>query len=485
MSDAIATVSTDVSTFLSQEVPSTSPEGTVLAFEPIGLPINASDFNGNLLQSTAAVDAIADVTAKVSSNGEYQPTLVTATSLFDLLLSGVAANADDTTAYGQLLNQAQEAYAGGSTDTTGSPENWWDPACAGWAAYSVSSSTPTTPAVPVVPRLPWTWRVLPPDRRILLTAPALSLFAAERARAELVAEPVPVKQAPVRAGSPVRPVVGPAELAFRPVGDIPVMRPPIGPARVAPTTTVIRPTTGIPATTVVRGYLFAPARSKILGITSVSEPAPVQADSLTVSFEYLTVTLNRPWWSGLLLENNGWYLPGYAAGALAPGALAGTNAVCGGLPIAMVLVRNLLISGSWTSSDEAAMGAASTFGPFSLVGRTISTDVSIQVEGTQLIGWVVSPLPQLPPLTDPGMAPATPPDPLAELPLLTIGSTGGYVGRAQALLGALRAAGTPPPPVTGTFDASTAAEVERFQAGAGIPTTSQVDLITWHHLLGI
>ena len=111
----------------------------------------------------------------------------------------------------------------------------------------------------------------------------------------------------------------------------------------------------------------------------------------------MTVALNRSsWWNGLLVANTGWYLPGYRAGDLAPGSLTETGGICGGLPTAMVLIRDLTIRGSWTSADQSALAQASTFGPFSLLGRTISPDLTVQVAGIQIIGWVVTELPQLP-----------------------------------------------------------------------------------------
>ena len=94
-------------------------------------------------------------------------------------------------------------------------------------------------------------------------------------------------------------------------------------------------------------------------------------------------------------------------------------------------------------------------------------------------------LPQLPPLGDPSLGPPTSLDPLASLPVLAKGATGPFVGRVQALLGALLAPGTAGPPVTSTFDAATAQAVQAYQNAAHISATGEVDLATWHQLIGI
>ena len=69
------------------------------AFQPIGLPVDPADFQSSPLQAVAATDALADVTAK-AADGQYVPTPVSATGLFDLLLSGAVAAAGDAATYG-------------------------------------------------------------------------------------------------------------------------------------------------------------------------------------------------------------------------------------------------------------------------------------------------------------------------------------------------------------------------------------------------
>jgi hypothetical protein len=490
MADAISSVGSAIATFLTQAIPPIAGASAELAFQPVGLPIDPDDFAGNALQAAAAVDNLADVTAKVV-DGQYQPTLASATGLFELLLAGVVAAAGDTVTYGQLRNRAQEGYFGGSTDTLASPGDWWDPASAGWTSYTTSSSQDTGRGViEPAPRIPWTWRVLPPSHQPVLAVPPAALFASFTAQP--ITRLLPPSGPPVsidtdRGTGRVQSAVA---LAVEPPGAVAVAVEPAGAVAVAgePAANAATTQAGLSAT---RGsWLASPqllglARGQLAGLASISSPAPVQADQLSVSFEYATVALNRPWWDALLVDNTDWYLPGYAAGDLAPGSLAGTGGLCGGLPTGMVLIRNLAISGSWTASDQTALAGASTFGPFSLFGRTIAPDLTIEVLGTQLVAWVVTELPLLPPLGDPNISPATVPDPLTGLPVLAAGAAGPFVSRAQALLGVLLPSATPGPQVTGTFDAATAQAVEAFQNAAHVAATGVIDLPTWHQLLGL
>ena len=483
MADAISSVSSAIAAVLAQSVPTSAGSPAALAFQPIGLPVNPADFQSNSMQAASAMDALADVTAKVV-DGQYVPMLISATGLFDLLLSGVAGSADDAATYGQLRNQAQEAYYGGSTDTLASPGSWWDPASPGWTTYSTSSGQATGPGnIGPVISSPWTWRVLPPSQQTVVISAPPSLFR------PITGVPV-IRKSPTGIVDPTRTIVASrAGLAARsPVTAIDRV-----PATVAGTALPIATATpvdtgpGAPADVpLAPARLFGITRGQLAGLASISTPAPVQAGQISIEFQYMTVALNRSsWWNGLLVANTGWYLPGYRAGDLAPGSLTETGGICGGLPTAMVLIRDLTIRGSWTSADQSALAQASTFGPFSLLGRTISPDLTVQVAGIQIIGWVVTELPQLPPLGDPSLGPRTSPDPLVALPVLAKGATGPFVGRAQALLGTLLAPGTAGPPVTSTFNAVTAQAVQAYQNAAHIAATGEVDLATWHQLIGI
>jgi hypothetical protein len=105
------------------------------------------------------------------------------------------------------------------------------------------------------------------------------------------------------------------------------------------------------------------------------------------------VALTRPWWSALLINAPRWYVPGYAAGAIVPGP-ADDSAMA--IVTGMLLVRDVRISGRWSDHDRGAMGGAASFGPFSLLDRTIENE-TLQIDGVQILGWTCERLPALPP----------------------------------------------------------------------------------------
>jgi len=58
-----------------------------------------------------------------------------------------------------------------------------------------------------------------------------------------------------------------------------------------------------------------------------------------------------------------------------------------------------LISGSWSANDVAAAGNSAAFGPFSLMGISASQSGVLSIPGVQIIAWICSLQPKLPPET--------------------------------------------------------------------------------------
>ena len=134
---------------------------------------------------------------------------------------------------------------------------------------------------------------------------------------------------------------------------------------------------------------------------------------LHVHFEYCLVTITRklagtPWWHTDFIAEDDWYVPGMKRGDAVPEASQEGFAYC--LPQALLLVRNVAFTGSW--SDEAKEGLAnqvSYLGPFLMRAQTdlqsssSSTEqVSVLGAGTQVIGELCTILPTLPPQDSPG-----------------------------------------------------------------------------------
>jgi hypothetical protein len=136
----------------------------------------------------------------------------------------------------------------------------------------------------------------------------------------------------------------------------------------------------------------------LAGLDTNATAQPVAANNLTLSFDLCAVSIDRDWWSWLLVRSPGWILPLWSAGQLVPGLPSPNSAVpppCG-LPSTMLLIKNLQISG-WASTDLNALPQAARLGPFSFAGGKEIVSGSLRAPGMQVIGWVCDVLPSLPP----------------------------------------------------------------------------------------
>jgi hypothetical protein len=134
-----------------------------------------------------------------------------------------------------------------------------------------------------------------------------------------------------------------------------------------------------------------------------SVPQAVTAKKLKLSFDYCLVRATRPWLSTGLLALRNWYVPHTKAGEFASGTGIG-NGSFEVMPTAALVVKNLVIEADWSSDETAVLGKIDKFGPFSLVGRSVSTESnSLRCDGMQLVGWVFEPMPCLPPSSDPAL----------------------------------------------------------------------------------
>jgi hypothetical protein len=81
------------------------------------------------------------------------------------------------------------------------------------------------------------------------------------------------------------------------------------------------------------------------------------------------------------------------------------------VPTAFIAVKNLVIEAAWSDSDVAARANAAAFGPFSLLGLSTDDKNAMHCPGLQIIAWICSLQPQLPPDMDPSLTTAavTPP----------------------------------------------------------------------------
>jgi hypothetical protein len=135
------------------------------------------------------------------------------------------------------------------------------------------------------------------------------------------------------------------------------------------------------------------------------------SSSIVIHLEHQCVTIGRyiagqPWWNGVFLSDAGWFIPGMNRGGLLPPPNGTDNGASYGLPIAMIVVRNLRVSGHWSQEAADALGApGGTVGPLSLFGAASKTEsdgsVTFAHDGMQVVALLCSALPVLPPMDTP------------------------------------------------------------------------------------
>jgi hypothetical protein len=153
----------------------------------------------------------------------------------------------------------------------------------------------------------------------------------------------------------------------------------------------------------------------------VTDVTTSSSSSIVIHLEHQCVTIGRyiagqRWWDGVFLSDTGWFIPGMNRGGLLPPPNGTDNGASYGLPLAMIVVRNLRISGQWSQEAANVLGApGGTVGPLSLFGAASKTEsdgaVTFAHDGMQVVALLCSALPVLPPMDTPapdGMSSSVP-----------------------------------------------------------------------------
>jgi hypothetical protein len=119
-----------------------------------------------------------------------------------------------------------------------------------------------------------------------------------------------------------------------------------------------------------------------------------------LSLEYCIVNFERKWLDqSLFTLFRDWFMPNTHKGQISKSPVGFKH-----LPVAMVVVRGLSINAKWSEEDAAQIPTAASLGPFSLAGGTWEPESgALQNENTQIIGWLCTPIPTMPPKTDPSL----------------------------------------------------------------------------------
>ena len=401
-----------------------------LALGGMGAAITTEMFRlGDGSLSTALVteqfSSLANLLPELDGTAIMGPGLLSADSAYAaLLVQAQALTPDDMPVLGAIKGPAQRAYdeAGEPPLIHGgveyrpalpTPPDWPLPSGAGaWSSYSYKSEERTTVAKPTpqpgVPRpLPnWRWRVAPPTLRVAVKSidtvaatvpprPAPISSAATQTKLTLLSASVAEKPATLAANPHL--VAAATIPAQARLSDVQVMKRPIAPPIVAQVPS--RPVTPAAVQAVQLNVLAA----KLQTVREQSQPQAVTSSSIELSFRYCMVPIRRPWVSSAFLTARNWFIPRMKGGEIASGTGLGDGSF-EVMPTAALCVRDLRIVAAWSAEERAVLPAMTKFGPFSLVGSTLdAATTSLLCSDIQIIGWVMVPMPKLPPNGDPSL----------------------------------------------------------------------------------
>jgi hypothetical protein len=310
-------------------------------------------------------------------DGQYEmllfgstPTDEAAFDLFARVKNAAGAAFDDT--LGSSLPPGTGRYHAVHAD----PVNWYDQSAGGnWTRLKVDGADQPTPGRQALPRdtALSKWRMVTEGARESLHAP-VSLHTIQRLRL-----------APLIAASHASP--GMLRLSSR---DLDIHH------------------DGTPIRPIDLCEVFNPKNTeKLFDCPVPPQPPPpvekpVSSDGFSVEMDVCLVHLRRPWLSTNLLALTDWFVPGLERGTVSGGKGVDDAGSFGVLPIACVLVRNLVISARWSEDDLTNTVTSSHLGAFSLLGRSFDhNSATLTVPGMQSVAWLCEALPVLPPTDKP------------------------------------------------------------------------------------
>ncbi len=144
-----------------------------------------------------------------------------------------------------------------------------------------------------------------------------------------------------------------------------------------------------------------------------------ETKNFSLSFEFMRVTIRRPWLDASLFEIGNWYLEGRPRSWLSNGKGDPTNNGAFPLmPVGLIVARNVSVTATWGQSDFELITSASgggggfSLGPFSFGGRTSSSSTSqrfqsswdkktVKAPGIQIVGFINRVVPLSPPNNQP------------------------------------------------------------------------------------
>ncbi len=123
--------------------------------------------------------------------------------------------------------------------------------------------------------------------------------------------------------------------------------------------------------------------------------APTQSvttDSISISFDFCLVKVDRLWWKNIFTNAASWCIPTVSKGQVTSSGPAGNLPL---MPIGFVAIRNLDIEANWTTEDVAIASFATDFGPFKVTADIVNNKLSHP--GLQIFVWALEKMLDLPP----------------------------------------------------------------------------------------
>jgi hypothetical protein len=290
-----------------------------------------------------------------------------------------------------VLTPAGMAYA-----MACAPDDWVLP---GNASYWSIFDSAQAQAAPPTPAIGGGAPASPTPALALWTFKAAEAQAAPSATLQYLHAVSPPQPAPATPAAKIAPIVAREALIATPTVAPRVAAPMLAP-RVAAPMLAQRPVIASPIDISPQLHLPPPP-----------PPPPPPTSSMSMHFEYMSVGIDYmnagvSMWNGVFVANPDWCVPGMTKGGLLPSpAIAvadGQPLLAYGLPIALIMVRNLNVSVKWSGQEQVALGASGGYiGPFSLAGATAANGPdgswSYSQPGMQVIALLCTRMPVLPP----------------------------------------------------------------------------------------
>ncbi len=428
--------------FLSQYNGSLDGSMSFLAFEPLGLMISPDDFkhNGSFDPTVAqqevsrmvdVVPAISDIfepdaTNKISD--QYGQLTGDGNSLPGSLMFYDKSVAPEVTGqylafFGNLKSTAQKRFGQSAEQASvlnpssqiaacnASPADWYDKDSPIWQKKTFQETHSAPVPTPPSGKLDFVWKLNPSAavmsdnshvKAVLFNHPdILSIKQADLrpAAAKTMLTPVPATSAPKNIMHPpatnTPPVLKEAE-------TVPAVKPEPGLMINKTNYPVLRST--LPFSQMVNV-------NRVIGLNTNIVTQPVNSSQFTIDISYSLVRIARDWiYRPLLDKAQLWYGLATKAGDYSTGENSPANkGLMRCIPKAMIVVKDLAISATWSDDDKRSAATSYGFGCFNISNSppiSASTNNQLVAPGIQIIAWICEVLPKLPLNDDPGMAAA-------------------------------------------------------------------------------